>query len=605
MRALSALLIALLVFVSLPLKSHAAGYSLSVDKTGALPGWGHVNTLSNGNIQVIGILDQNYYLYDSKMNLLSQNKRDNNHGPVTELSGNRTLLASGSSYSIINNTNGSTLSSGVAPISILTAIELNNGNILISNNNKIALVDRNLQIIQHITHNEYQTIGMAKAGGKIITVAKKNLDGNHYLAQVYENADMVISNTIVPDITVQNIAGLDGDKIIVNGLMPGSGDYSYIYDDDLNLIGSGKLSLSHIPTFSFLPVGDGNFMHIGTMNNTQYGIEIVNSSGDSLQTVINNNIVGISRLSSGRIMMLSANAEYTIYKTPTGTATDDVTTAEVPYDLKNIGTTDNPIVTWKPDVMNDISHYEVYLDNALTAQSVLQNNYEPVLSTPKTYKMQVLSVDTKGKKTELSQPLFLNNSQPTTPTPTPTPTDNPIANIHSGQLLTDTSALTFSDVTISNKDPMISKGSTQVQINDSRGKGAGWSIQLSVTDFISDNILNPSGVGTIKVTIPASSVGFSTNGIAMLAGQNVDSSKMTLSPSGTLSNVAQPLINASPGSGMGIYNFGIDYEIDVPMNVMVSEITDPNQSTLQIGDTVGIFAGSYTSTFTYTTGVGL
>lgn len=179
------------------------------------------------------------------------------------------------------------------------------------------------------------------------------------------------------------------------------------------------------------------------------------------------------------------------------------------------------------------------------------------------------------------------------------------ANILGGALTATNTPIAFSDVTLDLTQAQSSTATSSALIDDARGSGAGWSYNLAITNFTA-SVEDPTiAGGTLSVDIPASAVNFSVIPPTLLAGQAIDP---TYGPAagtgGTLSSTAQPILNASPGFGMGQYSADLNFSIDIPKTIEISNVSDL-ASKFQAGDTAGIFAGQYTSTFTFTTGAGL
>lgn len=165
---------------------------------------------------------------------------------------------------------------------------------------------------------------------------------------------------------------------------------------------------------------------------------------------------------------------------------------------------------------------------------------------------------------------------------------------------------TFTSVALNLVSSQTSTGSATITATDNRGSGAGWGITLQITDFETANITDPSsgGQGQFVAKIPVSAVTANVGTPALVNGQAVNA---TYGPKGsniTLSTAAQTLVNASPGFGMGSYTVPVDFTITIPKTVSVVSKTGTGGK-YSTGDTLGIIATTYTSTFTYATIAGV
>ncbi|PAD73080.1 hypothetical protein [Paenibacillus campinasensis] len=142
---------------------------------------------------------------------------------------------------------------------------------------------------------------------------------------------------------------------------------------------------------------------------------------------------------------------------------------------------------------------------------------------------------------------------------------------------------------------------TNTLIEDSTGSGGGWSYSLSVTDFVSDPVLD-TGLGTqdLVVKIPASSLSVNVQPSKVLAGSPDSVAKVG---SYVLSEQKQTLAEAEAFKGMGYYDIPMDYMFRVPSTVEV--VSAGNGSAHQVGDKVGLRVGVYRSLFTFTLSKGI
>lgn len=174
-----------------------------------------------------------------------------------------------------------------------------------------------------------------------------------------------------------------------------------------------------------------------------------------------------------------------------------------------------------------------------------------------------------------------------------------------GDLTITQTPLTFSSVTLDVSANQNSTGSNTVDITDERGTGAGWSVSLAVSDFVTSIPDPTASSGDITLAIPANAVTVSGGTVTFIAGQSISSTAGPLvSSTLTLSNTPTSVINTSPGYGMGKYSVPLNFNISLPKMVTVQAVGTDSKYTA--GSTqIGLYAGTYTSTFTYTTTAGV
>lgn len=166
-------------------------------------------------------------------------------------------------------------------------------------------------------------------------------------------------------------------------------------------------------------------------------------------------------------------------------------------------------------------------------------------------------------------------------------------------------AISFSSVTLDVTANQISTASNGITVRDSRGSGAGWSVSVSSTDFVSGSLPDPTTSGTYTVKIPASAVSVMVGTpVVALSGQAVDPTYGPLAYNGTLSSTPLKLIQAAPGYGMGEYTAGVSYSLAVPKTVTVASVSS-GSSKYEVNDVVGTVATTYTATLTFTLGSGV
>ncbi|TNJ65298.1 hypothetical protein FE784_15880 [Paenibacillus hemerocallicola] len=165
--------------------------------------------------------------------------------------------------------------------------------------------------------------------------------------------------------------------------------------------------------------------------------------------------------------------------------------------------------------------------------------------------------------------------------------------------------VSFSSVTLDVTANQISTASNAITVRDSRGSGAGWSVSVSSTDFVSGSLPDPTTTGTYTVKIPASAVSIIVGTpVVALSGQAVDPTHGPLAFNGTLSSTPLKLLQAAPGYGMGEYTAGVSYSLAVPKSVTVASVSS-GSSSYHVNDTVGTVATTYTATLTFTLGSGV
>lgn len=142
---------------------------------------------------------------------------------------------------------------------------------------------------------------------------------------------------------------------------------------------------------------------------------------------------------------------------------------------------------------------------------------------------------------------------------------------------------------------------TNTLIEDSSGSGDGWTYSLSVTDFVSDPVLD-TGLGTqdLVVKIPASAMNVDVKSAKVLAGSPDQTAKVG---NYVLGSQKQALAQANPFEGMGYYDIPMDFMFRVPSTVEV--VSMGSGSAHQVGDKVGLRVGVYRSLFTFSLAKGI
>lgn len=142
---------------------------------------------------------------------------------------------------------------------------------------------------------------------------------------------------------------------------------------------------------------------------------------------------------------------------------------------------------------------------------------------------------------------------------------------------------------------------TNTLIEDSSGSGDGWTYSLSITDFVSDPVLD-TGLGTqdLVVKIPSSAMNVDVKSAKVLAGSPDQTAKVG---NYVLGNQKQALAQANPFEGMGYYDIPMDFMFRVPSTVEV--VSMGSGSAHQVGDKVGLRVGVYRSLFTFSLAKGI
>lgn len=142
---------------------------------------------------------------------------------------------------------------------------------------------------------------------------------------------------------------------------------------------------------------------------------------------------------------------------------------------------------------------------------------------------------------------------------------------------------------------------TNTLIEDSSGSGDGWTYSLSVTDFVSDPVLD-TGLGTqdLVVKIPSSAMNVDVKSAKVLAGSPDQTAKVG---NYVLGNQKQALAQANPFEGMGYYDIPMDFMFRIPSTVEV--VSMGSGSAHQVGDKVGLRVGVYRSLFTFSLAKGI
>lgn len=192
------------------------------------------------------------------------------------------------------------------------------------------------------------------------------------------------------------------------------------------------------------------------------------------------------------------------------------------------------------------------------------------------------------------------------------PNGDPQVGITGGSLVVTPGALSFSPIELNVTSNQSSTASAQLQVADNRGTGAGFGVQVTVTDFVSGNIPDPTapgigrGGGSLTVKIPASAFSINMSPVSTVTGQATDAMNGPKAVSGSIdAGVPMTILNASPGYGMGIYTVDQTFTLTLPKYVSVQSLSHESVSKYTIGSQIGVRAGTYTGTITYSTIAGV
>lgn len=159
--------------------------------------------------------------------------------------------------------------------------------------------------------------------------------------------------------------------------------------------------------------------------------------------------------------------------------------------------------------------------------------------------------------------------------------------VNGGALKFTQTRLNFTDITLSSK-VLQSKAVSEVRAMDDRGNGGGWNYSVAATDFVTS--LNGE-----EYTLPASIVKFTATLKNTLSGVPLDFSQGgEIATDRILSNNAGTVVSAEVGKGQGAYDFEVGYTVTLPKTMKNNK-----------GKEIGVIAGTYRATFTYTATSGI
>lgn len=177
-----------------------------------------------------------------------------------------------------------------------------------------------------------------------------------------------------------------------------------------------------------------------------------------------------------------------------------------------------------------------------------------------------------------------------------------ILNVIGGALSSKFNGLLLDNIEIQTvKDYQTINSVTDTNLEDSRGTADGWTYTQSITDFVSDPVLDTKlNTQDLVVKIPASALSVDVKNAKVLAGMPEEVAK---TGNYVLGETKQVLAQAEPLKGMGYYDVPMDYMLRVPSKVTV--VSANGSSDHKAGDQVGLRVGVYRSLFTFSLASGI
>ncbi|RJX38394.1 hypothetical protein D3P09_20315 [Paenibacillus pinisoli] len=178
--------------------------------------------------------------------------------------------------------------------------------------------------------------------------------------------------------------------------------------------------------------------------------------------------------------------------------------------------------------------------------------------------------------------------------------------IVSGELRFSTLSGSFLDVKLTNSGIMETVATTTAAITDDTGRAEGWNLKISATNFISDELNDPSSEGqaAYALMIPISAMKLETSSVNHVAGQQVHPVHGPVAHSITVSGSSQTIVKADPGFGSGSYQVVIGYRLVIPKTLQIVSQSGTG-SKFKVGDYVGARSSIYTATLNFSAGTGL
>jgi len=180
-------------------------------------------------------------------------------------------------------------------------------------------------------------------------------------------------------------------------------------------------------------------------------------------------------------------------------------------------------------------------------------------------------------------------------------------NLAEGSALTSASGINFGSGTIDMDGANIEQTfDDYLRVDDNTGTNAGWNVKVSATDFVAENIDDPTtAVGTLTVTIPVSEVlkVNASNFEAVVGSITEDTAAVTADQ--FLSHDSLTVMSAAQGSGAGVYKSKLAYTLTLPKFLSNTTTIKPSEDNIDSPindkdkDSLGLFHGTYETTITY------
>lgn len=148
-----------------------------------------------------------------------------------------------------------------------------------------------------------------------------------------------------------------------------------------------------------------------------------------------------------------------------------------------------------------------------------------------------------------------------------------------------------------------------LRVDDNRGINAGWNVSVAATDFTATGITDQSvAAGTIDVAIPASTI-LTITPVAPTALFSTELANVTapvIVATPVTSGAGTKVMTAQKGYGQGVYKQELGYTLTMPNYLPAASVitaTDPTSEFLagnrDGAAKIGLFAGTYSSTISY------
>lgn len=169
--------------------------------------------------------------------------------------------------------------------------------------------------------------------------------------------------------------------------------------------------------------------------------------------------------------------------------------------------------------------------------------------------------------------------------------------LQGGAFIVTSDVVNLSQVDLKNGQVLPSTGTTSLLVDDSTATGSGWNVKMSATDFLLE-VTDRTNSGKMTVGIPISNAKVQLSNLTSVAGAGISGIHNNAESPLTILDTAQVILQAESGSGMGKYDSDLAFSVNIPSKVKVTNVAAG--SNFSVGDDVGIFAGTYTSTITIT-----